>query len=166
MAFPCPLDSRWFSGRNGRMKFSRRDLTVAAVSAFMAVALMAFAQTAAKPVMHSQVFRWAELKATPTKVGERRSVCDAPTPTLANLEMHITTLNPGEAPHANHRHPEEELMIVKDGTVEVLQENRTNIVDAGGIIFQASNELHGLRNVGTNQATYFVIKFVPNDLKK
>lgn len=148
------------------MKFSPRDLKIAITSGLFTLALMAFAETASKPVIHSKVFRWADLKVAPTKTGERRSVCDASTPTLANLEMHITTLNPGEAPHANHRHPEEELMIVKEGTVEVLQESRTNIVDAGGIIFQASNEIHGLRNVGTNPATYFVIKFVPHDLKR
>ena len=34
-----------------------------------------------------------------------------------------------------------------------------NIVTAGGIIVEASNELHGLKNIGTNQATYFVFKF-------
>ena len=47
-----------------------------------------------------------------------------------------------------------------------MQEGRTNIVTTGGIIFQASNEFHGLRNIGTNCATYFVIKFAPRDLKR
>ena len=117
-------------------------------------------------MMHSRTFTWADLKVTPTKVGERRSVFDAPTPTLANFECHITTLNPGEVPHPPHRHADEELMIVKEGTVEALQDGQTNIVTAGGLIFEASNELHGLRNVGTNRATYFVIRFMPHDLVK
>ena len=55
-------------------------------------------------------------------------------------------------------------MIVKEGTLETMQEGCTNILTAGGIIFQASNEHHGLRNAGTNTATYFVIKFAPRDL--
>ena len=148
------------------MKITRRDLTVAVVSVFFAVACMALAESAAKPIMHSSIFNWADLKVTPTKVGERRSVCDAPTPTLANLEIHITTLNPGEAPHPAHRHASEELMIVKEGTLEALQGDSTNTVTTGGIIFEASNELHGLRNIGTNQATYFVLKYVPRDLVK
>jgi uncharacterized cupin superfamily protein len=114
--------------------------------------------------MHSCVFNWADLKATPTKMGERRGVFDAPTPTLANFECHITTLNPGESPHAPHQHADEELMVVKEGTLAALQGGKTNIVEAGGIIFEASNELHGLRNIGTNRATYFVFKFVPHDL--
>ena len=145
---------------------TRRDFIVAAIAAFTAVTVMAIAQSATKPVMHSTVFNWASLKVTPTKAGERRSVFDAPTPTLSNFECHITTLNPGEAPHAPHRHADEELMIVKEGTLAALQGDTTNIVEAGGIIFEASNELHGLRNIGTNRATYFVIKYVPHDLVK
>ncbi len=148
------------------MKITRRDLVVATVSFSLAFAGFAFAQAAGKPMMHSCVFNWADLKATPTKVGESRRVFDNPTPTLSNLEMHITTLNPGEAPHAPHQHADEELMIVKEGTLAALQGDKTNIVTTGGIIFEASNELHGLRNIGTNQATYFVIKFLPHDLKK
>ena len=95
---------------------TRRDVLVATVSVFTAVAVMAFAQAAARPVMHSTFFNWADLKSAPTKTGERRAVFDAPTPTLANLECHITTLNPGESPHLPHRHADEELMIVKEGT--------------------------------------------------
>ena len=145
---------------------TRRDFIVAAVSVLATVAVVAFAQTEAKPVMHSSVFNWSSLKVEPTKVGEWRFVFDSPTPALAELEMHITTLNPGESPHSPHQHPEEELMIIKEGTLEALQGDKTNIVEAGGIIFEASNELHGLRNIGTNRATYFVLKYVPHDLVK
>lgn len=143
---------------------TRRDLTVAAIAAFTAVAVMALAQSAGKPVMHSCVFNWANLKVTPTKMGESRRVFDAPTPILTEFECHITTLNPGEAPHPPHQHAHEELMIIKEGTLAALQGDKTNIVTTGGIIFEASNELHGLRNVGTNPATYYVLKIVPYDL--
>lgn len=143
---------------------TRRDILVASVSVLVAVAGMALAQSNGKPVMHSSVFNWADLKVTPTKQGERRTVFDAPTPNLADFECHITTLNPGEAPHPPHHHPDEELMIIKEGTLAALQGDKTNIVTAGGIIFEASNETHGLRNIGTNQATYFVFRFSPHDL--
>ena len=145
---------------------TRRDFAVAAVSLLATAAVVTFAQTAAKPVMHSSVFNWSSLKAEPTKAGERRGVFDAPTPALEELEMHITTLNPGESPHLPHHHADEELMIIKEGTVEALQGGQTNLVTTGGLIFEASNEEHGLRNVGTNRATYFVLRFVPHDLVK
>ena len=57
-------------------------------------------------------------------------------------------------------------MIVKEGTLEALQKSITNVVTTVSIMFEASNELLGLRNIGTNQATYFVLKFVPHDLVK
>lgn len=148
------------------MKITRRDLTVTAISISLGVAGFAFAQSAAKPVMHSSVFNWADLKVATTATGERRAVCDAPTPALAEFECHITTLNPGESPHAPHQHADEELMVLKEGTLEALQGDKTNIVTAGGIIFEASNELHGVRNIGTNRATYFVFRFRPHDVAK
>jgi XRE family transcriptional regulator, regulator of sulfur utilization len=149
------------------MKITRRDFLVGLISVSLTAAGFALAQSAAeKPIMHSCFFNWADLKPAPTKSGERRAVFDAPTPTLADLECHITTLNPGESPHAPHHHPEEELMIVKEGTLAAIQGDRTNTVTAGGIIFEASNELHGLKNIGTNPATYFVFKIYPHDLKK
>lgn len=145
---------------------TRRDLFVGLASVSLTVAGIAVAGSNGKPVMHSSVFNWADLKVVPTRQGERRSVFDAPTPALADLECHITTLNPGESPHPPHRHPDEELMIIKEGTVAALQGDKTNIVTTGGIIFEASNEFHGLKNVGTTPATYFVIKISPHDLAK
>jgi XRE family transcriptional regulator, regulator of sulfur utilization len=145
---------------------TRRDLLVAAVSISVTAAGIALAQTTTKPVMHSCFVNWADLKATPTKTGEKRQVFDAPTPTLANLEFHISTLNPGESPHAPHRHADEEIMILTEGTVAAIQGDKTNTVHTGGIIFEASNELHGLINIGTNRATYYVVKYDPRDLLK
>jgi uncharacterized cupin superfamily protein len=41
-----------------------------------------------------------------------------PTRTLDELEMHITTLNPHTASHTPHTHPNEEMVIVKEGTLQ------------------------------------------------
>jgi uncharacterized cupin superfamily protein len=145
-------------------RITRRDIFVALLSISVTVAGIGLAETTGKPMMHSSVFNWDDLKVVETKIGERRTVFDNPTPGLAEFECHITTLNPGEAPHPPHRHPAEELMVIKEGTLEALQNDKTNIVTAGGIIFEASNELHGLRNVGTNRATYYVFSIRPHDV--
>ena len=120
----------------------------------------------ARPLMRSHVFDSTRIKAAPINAGERREVFDAPTETLERFASHITTLDPGQAPHPAHRHPEEELMIVKEGTIEATLNGQPNRVDVGGMIFCASNELHGLRNIGTTRATYYVIKWFPHDLPK
>jgi quercetin dioxygenase-like cupin family protein len=137
---------------------TRRDLVVAllTVAATVALAAVVHPQTA---VMHSRVFDWNSFTVNKTAVGESRQVVRSPTPTLDELEMHITTLNPGQTSHAPHRHPNEELIIIREGTVETLSLGEWKRVGPGSIIFNASNELHGIRNVGTGPATYHVVNW-------
>lgn len=117
------------------------------------------AEAPPSPVMHSGVFTWDSLPPQPTNVGARRQVFDTPTPTLERLEMHITTLRPGESPHGPHRHPNEELIIIKEGTVESNIEGVLRRVGPGSVLFHASNEAHTVKNVGTTDATYHVINW-------
>lgn len=119
-----------------------------------------------KPPMHSRIFQWSDMEARPSNIGAVRNAFDAPTATLADFSCHITTLDPGKEPHPAHRHPEEELVIVKEGTLEVALNGVTNHVSAGGMVFCASNELHGWRNTSTSPVTYYVIHFVTHDLTK
>jgi XRE family transcriptional regulator, regulator of sulfur utilization len=144
----------------------RRDFVVAVVAAGATIAAVALAELGTKPVMKSSVFDWGALKAETTKTGARREVFDSRTATLDRFECHVTTLKPGEAPHAAHKHSEEELIIVKEGTIEALQNGVTNHAGPGSLIFEASNEEHGLRNTGSTTATYYVIKWVPPGLLK
>jgi mannose-6-phosphate isomerase-like protein (cupin superfamily) len=141
------------------MKIFRRDLVVAAVVASSTFAVMSWAQTGVPKQMISAVFEWAKLEAKPTPVGERREIFDAPTATLDRLRCHATTVRVGEASHPPHRHPEEELIFVKEGTLEVTIEGRVEKAGPGSVIFYASNELHGMRNGGDVPATYYVLRW-------
>jgi len=145
---------------------TRRDLFVAAIASALTLAGVA-AVRARTDVLGSRVFDWNDLTAQPNKSGSTRKVVQQATATLDELEIHITTLNPGETPHAPHKHPDEELLIVKEGTVESLVNGELKRVGAGSVIFQAANQLHAIRNVGTTPATYHVIKWnSPGMLKK
>jgi quercetin dioxygenase-like cupin family protein len=138
------------------MILTTRDLTIALSSAALTLAV-AVALNAAPPVLSSTIFDWNSLTPQPNKTGAVRRVVQAPTPTLDELEIHITTLNPGETPHPPHKHANEELVIIKEGTVEALVNGELKRVGPGSIIFQASNQMHSLRNVGSVPATYHVI---------
>ena len=94
----------------------------------------------------------------------QRSLVDTLTAILAKLEMHETTLAPGQSPHPPHRHAHEELMVVRSGVVEVLQGTKTRLAHPGDVIFMASNELHGLKNTSQANTTYLVIRIDPHDL--
>jgi quercetin dioxygenase-like cupin family protein len=106
----------------------------------------------------STVLDWAQLPVKATKTGERREVVDSPTATLTHLECHVTTLNPGLAAHAPHRHPDEEIILVKDGTLDVTINGRTQPAGPGDILFFSSNDEHGMKNSGATTATYYVMR--------
>lgn len=143
-----------------------RDVFVAAVAACATVGIVAAAQTQA-PILPSSAFDWTTMPVRETKVGASRQVVRAPTATLDELEIHITTLKPGETSHAPHQHPNEELLIVKEGTVEALVAGEWKRLGVGSVIFQASNQLHAIRNVGTGPTTYHVVNWSsPGMLKK
>jgi XRE family transcriptional regulator, regulator of sulfur utilization len=145
---------------------TRRDLLVAVLAISTTLGVVTMAQTD-KPVMGSSIFDWNAIPATTTKVGVKRQFFQAPTATLDELECHVTTLNPGESAHAPHKHPDEELIIVKEGSVESLVNGETRRVGVGSVIFQAANQMHSIRNIGQTPATYHVIKWnSPGMLKK
>jgi quercetin dioxygenase-like cupin family protein len=142
-----------------------RDLIAVGLAALAgATAAWAYQAPGAGSLVPSCVFDWTTLEVVATENGERRAVFDAASATLDRVECHVTTVGPGKAPHAPHQHPEEELIIIKEGTLEVMQNGETRVAGPGSVIFEASNDLHGLRNVGDEPATYFVIKWWPRDL--
>jgi XRE family transcriptional regulator, regulator of sulfur utilization len=141
------------------MEQMMRTFSVVAIAAVSALAGAGAALSAQKTIMRSTVFEWRDLKEEPTPIGARRTVMRAPTPTLDELEIHVTTLNPGAVSHPPHRHPEEELLIVKEGTVETLQNGKASRLGPGSIIFHSSNDLHNIRNVGSTPATYHVVQW-------
>ena len=138
------------------MSLSRRDLLVAATAAVVSVAVGATARTA-PAVMTSSVFEWSAMKAEPTEVGEVRRVFRSPTATLDELECHITTLEAGQKSHAPHTHANEEVLIVREGNVEVFYRNAWHAANVGDVIFLTGTDPHGIRNAGTTAATYHVL---------
>lgn len=111
----------------------------------------------------SAVYDWEKLAVTATKVGERRAITDRSTPTMKRFESHVTTLEAGMMPHPAHKHPDEEIVIVKEGRVEVTIEGKTQTVGAGSMFLFASNEMHGMKNAGPGRATYFVIRIATSE---
>ena len=92
--------------------------------------------------------------------GARRSVFNGPTHTLKNFESHITTVNPGQQAHPPHTHGNEEMLLVKDGTLEVTIKGRVYTAGPGAIIFYAPNDLHGTHNAGSTPVTYYVFSWI------
>ena len=117
------------------------------------------AASASPERLASNVFHVDQLAATPTPVGVRRVVFDASTATVDKTHCHVTTLNAGASSGAPRKHVQDEIIIIKEGTVEANWDGQSKVAHAGDVIFFAANAVTHLRNVGTIPATYYVVYY-------
>ena len=140
------------------MGLKRRD-GVVAVCAMAATMAAVAAVEGGKGIIGSSVYDVFAMTPKPTAVGNVRQVLNGPTATLDNLEIHVTTLDPGKASHPPHKHPNEELIIIREGTVETLSNGEWKRLGPGAVILNGSGQMHDLKNVGTTPAVYHVINW-------
>lgn len=86
-----------------------------------------------------------------------RPVLQGALPTGEIVEIHETTLLPGQMPHPAHKHRHTEFMFVREGTVQFTANGVSNELGPGGIAYAASEEMHGLKNVSNAPVSYFVV---------
>ena len=109
------------------------------------------------------VYDWEKIEVVKTKSGERRQFLEGSTSALDYLEIHVTTLNPGKAPHGSHVHADgEELIIVKEGLIEQSINGVKKVVGPGSVILALPGDDHGIWNAGDTQASYYIIKWRTN----
>ena len=130
------------------MKYSRRDLSLLPL-----IAAAAARTSSAGTTLPSKTYRFEDL----TIKNKSRAVLDGETHSGFAIDMHITELGPGEAPHAPHHHVHEEMVLIHEGTLEVTISGHSVKLGPGSTAYVASNEEHGWRNVGTTRALYFVL---------
>lgn len=85
---------------------------------------------------------------------------NGPTDQLSGMCTGMAVLDPGASPHPPHRHPEEEFMIVADGTGEIVCGGTTTRVGPGSIMYCAGNVLHGIVNTGKVPMTFYWSKWL------
>jgi mannose-6-phosphate isomerase-like protein (cupin superfamily) len=86
-----------------------------------------------------------------------RSILNGMTHAGCHLEVHETTLQPGQMPHPPHHHTHEELFLIMSGTLELTIAGKTTIIGPGSAAFVHSGEEHGAKNSGMEPAQYFVV---------
>jgi mannose-6-phosphate isomerase-like protein (cupin superfamily) len=85
---------------------------------------------------------------------------NGPTDQLSGMCAGMATLDPGASPHPPHRHPEEELLIVAEGTGVIECGGESTAVGPGAIMYCAGNTLHGITNTGSTQMTFYWSKWL------
>jgi mannose-6-phosphate isomerase-like protein (cupin superfamily) len=117
--------------------------------------------SATDALLASNFFPFDGLPVKQGKGVQTRSILKGALATGEDIEAHETTLEPGAMPHPPHRHKHSEMWLTRVGTVEITINGKSSRLGPGSAAFVASNEEHGIRNVGDVPALYFVVAVGP-----
>ena len=109
----------------------------------------------------STTYPFSELPMKNTNGAEIRAVLKGKLATGETLEVHETTLPPGGMPHAAHHHIHSEMWLIREGAVQLTINGTSHVIGPGSVGFVHSNDEHGIKNVGTTPAIYFVVAVGP-----
>jgi quercetin dioxygenase-like cupin family protein len=113
------------------------------------------------PRLESRVVKAESLPAEGAAPGAKAYVhFNGPTGQLAALSSGLVTLEPGAQPHPPHRHIEEEIMIVGEGSGEFFVNGAATQVKTGDMVFAESNVMHGVKNTGQTRMTFYFVKIM------
>ncbi|WPR77201.1 cupin domain-containing protein [Algoriphagus sp. NG3] len=108
----------------------------------------------------SGLYRWSDHKVISNGDRTGRPVFEGTSPHFEYLEMHATTQEVGADPSTAHANEDiEEILIVKEGLMQVTIEEESTVLAANGVISLMPQQMHSLSNVGDSPLTYFVIRY-------
>jgi quercetin dioxygenase-like cupin family protein len=93
-----------------------------------------------------------------TAVGSHVTVVESPTITLVTQEAHLSTLLPGKHSAIDIVDPNDEVVIIRSGQVEVTVNGVSSRMNAGSLLYWYPNDKRTLRNVGPTPTSYLVIR--------
>jgi quercetin dioxygenase-like cupin family protein len=126
-------------------------------SSLLVAAIVVIRPYAAQTPLPSGIFSYDQLKVQKNSTTEIRQMFTGATHSGYRVDLHETVLTAGQMPHAPHRHVHEELLLLREGTLEVTVGTKTSRLGPGSAVYIASNEEHGWKNVGASAAKYFVM---------
>jgi cation diffusion facilitator family transporter len=91
--------------------------------------------------------------------GDHYLYFEGPTNELSYMAAGSLRLNPGASPHPPHLHPEEEFLLVTEGTGEILLDGKINKVGPGSMMYCEGNALHGIENTGSEPMLFYYYKW-------
>lgn len=125
------------------------------ISCFFTLTTMAQLQ----PV-NSGVYKWAEQSVKFGDLKESRKILEGESTHFEYMEIHATTQYPGaEASHAHANDDIEECIIVKEGLMKVIRDEKNTVLGPGSVFLLLPHQMHSLQNAGDTNLTYYVMKY-------
>ena len=122
--------------------------------------MASFSARAEDQKVASTVYEWAELEVERSETRERRHILKGFSDGFEYLQIHTSSVEPGKAAHDPHTHEDrEELIIVKEGTLEQTINGESRVLLPGSVTLVLPGDLHGMRNAGMVPATYYILRW-------
>lgn len=101
----------------------------------------------------------AQAKLTKEPFGDLRIYFDGATDQIRSMTAGSLRLKAGMTPHPPHDHPEEEFMVIAEGTGEIFLDGKTTKVGPGSMMYCAANKSHGIVNTGKTPLLFYFYKW-------
>ena len=134
---------------------NRRAFLGASVAALPAIAHLASAQ---QGHLSSVVIDPTTAKLTHASYGDLKIYFDGSTEQLRELTVGSLVLKAGMVPHPPHQHPEEEIMLVTEGSGEITVEAQAYPVAPESMMYCSAQRLHGI-TAGAHGLTFYFYKW-------
>lgn len=101
----------------------------------------------------------AQAKLTKEPFGDLRIYFEGATDQIKSMTAGSLRLKAGMSPHPPHTHPEEEFMVITEGTGEITLEGKVTKVGPGAMMYCAANKSHGIVNTGKTPLLFYFYKW-------
>jgi mannose-6-phosphate isomerase-like protein (cupin superfamily) len=133
---------------------NRRDLLK--LAALPPAAVLAFAGEKKLP---SGLIDAAQAKVTHEPFGDLRIYFTGSTDQVPSMTAGSLELKPGMSPHPPHQHPEEEFMVITQGSGDISVDGKTAKVGPGSMMYCAGGRMHGIVNTGSMPLLFYFYKW-------
>lgn len=137
------------------MENRRELLKFAAVLGTAGVALPA----AGMPHIPDSVVKAPTAKLIHEPFGDHRVFFEGATSQLKSMTAGSLHLKAGMEPHPPHQHPEEEFMLITEGSGEFLVNGKTVPVGPGSMMYCEGNQVHGIKNTSSAPLLFYYYKW-------
>jgi mannose-6-phosphate isomerase-like protein (cupin superfamily) len=139
-----------------------RTLIVAGFSAglsALATYSLCGAAGAAGTRMASKVMKWEDAEVAKEKWGDFRKLFTGEAAGIKDVLTAFAVLKPGEEIHRPHRHAEEEILVITEGSGTWSLDGKEFPLKKGDVLYVEPWVSHGCTNTGKEPMTFFVVKW-------